>query len=111
MTGLRDYVEKMAFQGVVLGLSGGIDLALVAVLAVDALGPERVRLVMMPSRYTADISTEDAAQLAENLGVQLETIPIAEGMAAFDVMLAEALPDSSRMWQRKICNRGCAGPC
>jgi len=90
MTGLRDYVEKNGFPGVVLGLSGGIDSALVAVLAVDALGPERVRLVMMPSRYTADISTEDAAQLAENLGVQLETIPIAEGMAAFDVMLAEA---------------------
>ena len=88
MLGVRDYVEKNGFPGVVLGLSGGVDSALVAMLAVDALGPERVKLVMMPSRYTADISKTDADKLAENLGVELDTITIAPAMAVMDELLA-----------------------
>ncbi|MGC6412300.1 MAG: NAD+ synthase [Candidatus Puniceispirillaceae bacterium] len=87
MLGVRDYVEKNGFPGVVLGLSGGVDSALVAMLAVDALGPERVKLVMMPSRYTADISKTDADKLAENLGVELDTITIAPAMAVMDELL------------------------
>ena len=88
MLGVRDYVEKNRFSGVVLGLSGGVDSALVAMLAVDALGPDRVKLVMMPSRYTADISKTDADELASNLGVALDTITIAPAMAVMDELLA-----------------------
>ena len=65
VTGVRDYIGKNGFPGVILGLSGGIDSALVLAIAVDALGPERVRTVMMPSRYTADISWIDARDMAE----------------------------------------------
>ena len=89
--GVRDYVEKNGFPGVILGLSGGVDSAIVAVLAVDALGPERVRVVMMPSDYTADISLVDAEELADNLGLTLETIALRAGMDAFDSMLEASL--------------------
>ena len=89
--GVRDYVEKNGFSGVILGLSGGVDSAIVAVLAVDALGPERVRVVMMPSDYTADISLADAEELADNLGLTLETIALRAGMDAFDSMLEASL--------------------
>ncbi len=89
--GVRDYVEKNGFPGVILGLSGGVDSAIVAVLAVDALGPERVRVVMMPSDYTADISLADAKELADNLGLTLETIALRAGMDAFDSMLEASL--------------------
>ena len=89
--GVRDYVEKNGFPGVILGLSGGVDSAIVAVLAVDALGPERVRVVMMPSDYTADISLADAEELADNLGLTLETIALRAGMDAFDSMLEVSL--------------------
>ena len=89
--GVRDYVEKNGFPGVILGLSGGVDSAIVAVLAVDALGPERVRVVMMPSDYTADISLADAEELADNLGLTLETIALRAGMDAFDNMLEASL--------------------
>ena len=89
--GVRDYVEKNGFPGVILGLSGGVDSAIVAVLAVDALGPERVRVVMMPSDYTADISLADAEELADNLGLTLETIALRAGMDAFDSMLQASL--------------------
>ncbi len=88
VTGLRDYVNANRFPGVVLGLSGGIDSALSAAVAVDALGPERVWCVMLPSRFTADISESDAAECAALLGCRLDTIPIAEAMAAFNSMLA-----------------------
>jgi NAD+ synthase len=88
LVGLRDYVNTNRFPGVVLGLSGGIDSALSAAVAVDALGADRVWCVMMPSRYTADISTSDAAECARMLGVRLDTIPIAEAMTAFDSMLS-----------------------
>ena len=89
--GVRDYVEKNGFPGVILGLSGGVDSAIVAVLAVDALGPERVRVVMMPSDYTAYISLADAEELADNLGLTLETIALRAGMDAFDSMLQASL--------------------
>jgi NAD+ synthase len=68
--GLRDYVNKNRFPGVVLGLSGGIDSAISAAVAVDALGPDRVRAVMMPSPYTSIESLEDAAECAQLLGIR-----------------------------------------
>ncbi len=76
VTGTRDYVDKHGFDGVVIGLSGGIDSALVLAIACDALGPERVRVVMMPFRYTSTMSQEDAAKQAATLGVQYDVIPI-----------------------------------
>ena len=79
--GVRDYVGKHGFPGVVIGLSGGVDSGLTLAIAVDALGPERVHAVMMPSRYTAPISIEDATTQARTLGVRLSTISI-EGMFA-----------------------------
>ncbi len=88
LVGLRDYVNTNRFPGVVLGLSGGIDSALSAAVAVDALGADRVWCVMMPSRYTADISESDAAECARMLGCRIDTIPIAEAMTAFDSMLS-----------------------
>lgn len=90
MLALRDYCNKNGFPSVILGLSGGIDSAIVAALAVDALGAERVHAVMMPSDYTAEMSVADASKLAEVLGINLDTIPIRQGMAAFDDMLAPA---------------------
>ncbi|HEY1709924.1 MAG TPA: NAD+ synthase [Rhizomicrobium sp.] len=83
MLGLRDYVNKNRFPGVVLGLSGGIDSAISAAVAVDALGADRVRCVMMPSRYTAQDSLDDAEECAKLLGVKYETIPIKEPVDAF----------------------------
>ncbi len=74
--GVRDYIDKNGFPGVLLGLSGGIDSALTLAVAVDALGAERVRAVMMPSQFTADISQTDAAQMAANLGTDYSEIPI-----------------------------------
>ena len=81
--GLRDYVEKNHFPGVVIGLSGGIDSALTLALAVDAIGPERVQAVMMPSRYTSQISLEDAAQMVANLAVSYRVIDIEPLFNAF----------------------------
>ena len=74
--GVRDYIEKNGFPGVLLGLSGGIDSALTLTIAVDALGADRVRAVMMPSQFTADISLTDAAQMATNMGVHYTELPI-----------------------------------
>lgn len=74
--GVRDYVINHGFPGVVIGLSGGIDSALTLAIAVDALGADRVQTVMMPSRFTADISTEDAAEQARTMDVQYEVLPI-----------------------------------
>ena len=85
---VRDYVEKNRFKGVVIGLSGGVDSALTAAIAVDALGEERVHCVMMPSRYTSTESLEDAEQCAKSLGVSYRVIDIEPGVAAFDEMLA-----------------------
>ncbi|MBF0470328.1 MAG: NAD+ synthase [Gammaproteobacteria bacterium] len=90
--GLRDYVEKNHFPGVIIGLSGGIDSALTLAIAVEALGPQRVEAVTMPSRYTAAMSLEDAAQEAKTLGVELKTISIEPGFQALLSMLATELP-------------------
>ena len=80
--GLRDYVHKNGFRGVVIGLSGGIDSALTAVVAVDALGADRVRGVRLPSRFTSRGSMADAAESAQVLGLHLDTIPIEAAVAA-----------------------------
>ncbi len=88
VVGLRDYVDRNRFPGVVLGLSGGIDSALSAAVAVDALGSERVWGLMMPSRFTSQDSLDDAAENAALLGIRLDTVPIVPAMAAFDDMLA-----------------------
>lgn len=86
--GLRDYVNKNGFPGVVIGMSGGIDSALSAAVAVDALGADKVLTVMMPSPYTSRESLEDAAECAGYLGTQLDEINIGPAMQAFDQMLA-----------------------
>ncbi|KVF67655.1 NAD+ synthase [Burkholderia vietnamiensis] len=88
VTGVRDYISKNGFPGVLIGLSGGVDSALVLAVACDALGPERVRAVMMPSRYTADISTTDAAEMARRVGVRYDEIAIAPMFDAFRAALA-----------------------
>ena len=86
--GVRDYVTKNHFPGVIIGLSGGVDSALVLAIAVDALGADKVRAVMMASRYTADISWIDASELAKNLGVQYDEIPISGPVDALEESLA-----------------------
>ena len=88
--GLRDYVDKHGFPGVLIGLSGGIDSALSAAVAVDALGPERVHCVRMPSRYTSQTSLDDAADCAEMLGLTCETIAIEPAVGVFDGMMVDA---------------------
>src|SRR5713226_2036776 len=88
MLGLRDYVNKNGFKGVVLGLSGGIDSALVAALAVDALGAERVRCVMLPYRFTSHESLADAACAAKALGVQYDVVPIESAVLGLEQALA-----------------------
>ena len=90
MLGLRDYVNKNRFPGVVLGLSGGIDSALSAAVAVDALGADRVRCVMMPSPYTSQASLDDALEAVTALGASYETISIEPAIGAFGQMLAGA---------------------
>ncbi len=96
MLGLRDYVEKNKFPGLVLGLSGGIDSAISAAVAVDALGPQRVHAVMLPSPYTSRESLDDAAQCAKRLSIRLDTIPIDPGMQALDTMLEERFAGKSK---------------
>jgi NAD+ synthase len=87
--GLRDYVNKTGFPGVLLGVSGGIDSALCAAIAVDALGAQRVRGVMLPFRFTAQVSLDDAAQLASRLGIRYEVLPIAQAVHGFEAILAD----------------------
>ncbi len=89
--GLRDYVNKNGFPGIVLGLSGGIDSALCAAVAVDALGPDRVHAVMLPYRYTSNESLSDAAHCAEALGIRYDIAPIAAPVEGFDAALAPLL--------------------
>src|SRR6202030_3199500 len=86
--GLRDYVRKNGFPGVLLGISGGIDSALCAAIAVDALGAERVRGVMLPFRFTAQVSLDDAAKLAGGLGIRYEVLPIAQAVNGFEEILS-----------------------
>jgi len=94
--GLRDYVDKNGFKGVVLGLSGGVDSALSAVMSVDALGSARVQCVMLPYRFTSRESLDDAAQVAGALGVKYDTIPIAPAIEGFERVLAPVFAGTSR---------------
>jgi NAD+ synthase len=94
--GLRDYVDKSGFKGVVLGLSGGVDSALTAVFAVDALGVERVRAVMLPYKYTSQESLTDAAVVAKALGIRYDTVPIAAAVEGFEATLAPLFKDLPR---------------
>ena len=87
--GVRDYAGKNGFTEVVLGLSGGVDSALVAVLAADALGPQAVRALAMPSRYSSPQSLEDAAEVAERLGIRLDEVPIDGVFSSYLDTLAE----------------------
>jgi NAD+ synthase (glutamine-hydrolysing) len=89
-TGLRDYVDKNGFEHVVIALSGGIDSALAALLAVDALGADRVTCVSMPSPYSSEGTRADARAIAENLGVDFREIGIEQAMGAYDELLREA---------------------
>jgi len=91
---LRDYVNRNKFPGVVLGLSGGIDSAICAAIAADALGPDRVWAVMLPSRFTSQESLDDASECARLIGCKLDTIPIQPAVAGFDVMLADSFADA-----------------
>jgi NAD+ synthetase len=91
--GVRDYVRKNGFPGVLVGLSGGVDSALTIAVAVDALGADKVRALMMPSDFTADISLEDAERLAENMGVRYDVLPIKHVYDAFLTQLADEFDD------------------
>jgi NAD+ synthase (glutamine-hydrolysing) len=97
VTGVRDYVQKNGFDKVVIASSGGIDSALTILVAVDALGPERVVTVTMPSRYSSEGTRSDARTISENLGLEFHEIPIEEATAAYDALLGETftgrLPD------------------
>jgi len=94
VTGVRDFVHQNGFSGVVIGLSGGVDSALTLVIAVDALGADNVKAVMMPSRYTADISLQDAEAEAELLGVKYDVIAIEEVFNSFLTTLAPVFGDA-----------------
>jgi len=94
--GLRDYVEKNRFPGVLIGISGGIDSAICAALAVDALGAPRVRGVILPFRFTAQMSLDDAAELARNLGFRHDVLPIADAVNGIEKSLADAFEGRAR---------------
>ncbi|MBV9557106.1 MAG: NAD+ synthase [Pseudolabrys sp.] len=94
--GLRDYVNKNGFKGVVLGLSGGIDSALCAAMAVDALGSERVRCIMLPYKFTSQTSLNDAAACAKALGVGYEVVPIAQAVEGLEASLKPLFSGQSR---------------
>jgi NAD+ synthase len=96
MVGLRDYVDKNGFKGVVLGLSGGIDSALVAALAADAIGAARVRCVMLPYRFTSQESLDDAAGLARALGVRYDVVPIESAVEGLEAALAGVFAGAPR---------------
>lgn len=109
VTGVRDYVNKSGFRGVVIGLSGGIDSALTLAIAVDALGPQRVQAIMMPYHYTADISRQDAAEQAELLGVHYEVMPIEPMVEAFMSTLAESFAGTERDTTEENLQSRCRG--
>ena len=103
--GVRDYVHKCNFESAIVGLSGGIDSALVAVLAADALGADKVLGVSMPSRYSSEGSLSDAAALAKNLGIRYEVLPIEPVFQSVELQLQKVFAGTR---PRKTCNRGCA---
>lgn len=107
--GMRDYVNKNRFKGVVLGLSGGIDSALTLAMAVDALGAERVEAVMMPFRYTSDLSKNDAAEQARRMGVHYSSISIEPMYDAFMAQLAEEFAGTKRDTTEENLQARCRG--
>ena len=94
--GVRDYVDKNGFPGVVIGLSGGVDSAICAAMAVDALGPQRVRCVMLPYRFTSQESLTDAAEIARALGVHYDIVPIADAVEGLETALSPLLAGLKR---------------
>ncbi len=93
VVGVRDYFRKLGFKQAILGLSGGIDSAVTAVLAAEALGPENVRVLLLPSQFSSDHSVNDARQLAENLGIQYDIVPIQPVFNAFEGALQPFFKD------------------
>ncbi len=106
---VRDYIHKNGFQGVVIGLSGGIDSAMTLMIAVDALGPDRVEAVMMPYHYTADMSREDAAIQSANLGVGYHVLPIESAVTGFMEQLDPLFADSARGVTEENLQSRCRG--
>jgi NAD+ synthase (glutamine-hydrolysing) len=111
VTGVRDYLGKNGFPGAIIGLSGGIDSALVLAIAVDALGADKVRTVMMPSPYTADISWIDARDMAARLGVRYDEIAIAPMFDAFRGSLAPQFAGLPRTPPKRTCRPASAARC
>jgi len=107
--GIKDYVRKNGFKGALLGLSGGIDSALVLALAVDALGSDQVEAVLMPSRYTQHISNEDAILEAQALGVNYHVIPIEPAVVAFNGMLAPIFAGTAKDTTEENIQARCRG--
>ena len=107
--GIKDYVTKNGFHGAILGLSGGIDSALVLALAVDALGKDKVEAVLMPSRYTQQMSNTDAELEAKALGVKYHTIPIEPAVNAFDSMLTEVFAGTEKDATEENIQARCRG--
>ncbi|MGZ4994995.1 MAG: NAD+ synthase [Methylobacter sp.] len=107
--GIKDYVRKNGFQGAILGLSGGIDSALVLALAVDALGADKVEAVLLPSRYTHDMSNEDAVLETKALGVKYHTIPIEPAVDAFTGMLADIFAGTAKDATEENIQARCRG--
>jgi len=107
--GIKDYVSKNGFHGAILGLSGGIDSALVLALAVDALGHDKVEAVLMPSRYTQDMSIEDAVLQADALGVKYHIIPIEPAVNAFSAMLADVFAGTAKDTTEENIQARCRG--
>ena len=107
--GIKDYVGKNGFQGAILGLSGGIDSALVLALAVDALGPDKVEAVLMPSRYTQQMSIDDAVLEADALGVNYHIIPIEPAVNAFTAMLTEVFAGTAKDTTEENIQARCRG--
>ncbi len=107
--GVKDYVRKNGFKGALLGLSGGIDSALVLAIAVDALGAENVEAVLMPSRYTQDMSVDDAIAEAEALGVKYHIIAIEPAVQAFNGMLADVFAGSQKDATEENIQARCRG--
>ena len=107
--GVRDYVRKCGFKSVIVGLSGGIDSALVAAIAADALGAENVLGVSMPARYSSSGSLTDAEKLARNLGIRYEVLPIEPVFQRRRNTVAKSFcRHRSRTRPRKTSSRGCA---
>lgn len=104
--GVQDYIRKCGFSKVVIGLSGGIDSALVAAIAKAALGPKNVLGVLMPSPHSSDHSVKDALELSQNLGIQTHTLPIGDLMQSYDRTFAEIFAGTPSGLAEKISNRG-----